>query len=115
MDYLAQRSNLNISAMQVDVTAVSFRQNEADAVVSFRPKGAVGGGMQMRYTLERKGDRWMVKGHGQTQAGQSPHGMGQMPAGGQGMGGPPPPAGENRGGSGLPPGHPMVGNPPGAK
>jgi hypothetical protein len=114
MDYLAQRSNLNLNAMQVDVTGVSLRQDEADAVVSFRPKGAVGGGMQMRYTLERKGDRWMVKGHGQTQAGQSPHGA-QMPGAGHGMGGAPAPADENRGGAGLPPGHPAVANPSGAK
>jgi hypothetical protein len=113
MDYLAQRSNLNLNAMQVDVTAVSFRQDEADAVVAFRPKGAVGGGMQMRYTLERKGDRWVVKGHGQSQAGQAPHG--QMPSGAQGMGGMPAPAGQSQGGTGLPPGHPPVGKPSGAK
>jgi len=100
LDYLSQRSDLNLKSMQVDITSVSFREDEADATVSFRPKGAAGGGMEMRYTLERQGSRWVVKGKGRAGAGQSPHG--QM---GAGM-----PSQE-----GLPPGHPAVGNPPGAK
>ena len=92
IDYLSSKSDLNISQMQVDVTSVSFRQNEADATVSFRPKGgAPGSGMQMRYTLERQGSRWVVKGRGQGQAGASPHG--QMP----------------HSGSEMPPGHPPAG------
>ena len=109
LEYLSQRSDLNLKAMQVDVTSVSFRQDEADATVSFRPKGAAGGGMQMRYTLDRQGDRWVVRGKGHTGAGQSPHGQ-QMP--GQSPHGQTPgstPASE------LPSGHPSVGNPPGAK
>ena len=113
IDYLTQRSDLNLSRIKVDVTAVSFRENEADATVAFRPKDAAQGGMQMRYTLERKGDKWVVKGHGRS-GGQSPHsagpGSGQMPAGGA-MGAP---AGAE-GGAGLklPPGHPpMEGAPP---
>ena len=73
LDYLAQRTDLNMKMMQVDVTSVSFRQDEADATVSFRPKGAAGGGMQMRYTLERQGSRWVVKGKGQPGVGQAPH------------------------------------------
>jgi len=61
--------------MQVDVTSVSFRQNEADATVSFRPKGGgAGAGMQMRYVLERRGNRWVVKS--KSEAGGSPHGAG---------------------------------------
>jgi len=107
MDYLSQRSNLNMKMMQVDVTSVSFRQDEADATVSFRPKGAAGGGMQMRYTLERQGSRWVVQGKGRAGAGQSPHG--QMPGGMPGAAAGTAPA------TGLPPGHPAIGNPPGAK
>ncbi len=93
IDSLSTKSDLNLTQMQVDVTAVSFRQDEADATVSFRPKGSApgGSGMQMRYTLERKGNRWVVKGRGQG------HGAGQM-GGGQ-MGG----------GGQLPPGHPSLG------
>jgi hypothetical protein len=109
IDYLSQRSDLNLSTMQIEVSSVSFRQNEADALISFRPKG--GGseaGMQMRYTLERKGNRWVVKGRGRGGPGQSPHGMGQMPQGQA------PAGGEATGGSGLPPGHPPVGKSSGA-
>jgi hypothetical protein len=109
LDYLSRRSDLNLNSMQVDVTSVSFRQDEADAVVSFRPKGSGGSGMQMRYTLERKGNQWVVKGKGRAQTGQAPHGMGQMPGGAGQMPGAMPQ------GSELPPGHPPVGNPPPTK
>ncbi len=106
VDYLAQRSDLNMKAMQVDVTAVSFREDEADATVSFRPKGSAGGGMMMRYTLERQGSRWVVKGKGHSGVGQAPHG--QMPPGGM-------PGATPGAAPALPPGHPSVGNPSGAK
>jgi hypothetical protein len=104
IDYLSKRTDLSLSVMQVDVTSVSFRQNEADATVSFRPKGAAAGAgaMSMRYTLERQGNRWVVKGRGRNQAGAAPHGMGQPGAGKPAMG---------EGASGLPPGHPPVGGP----
>ncbi len=79
--------------MQVDVSSVSFRQNEADAVVSFRPKGSsdASAGMQMQYTLEKKGDRWVVKG--KRESGMSPHGGGA-------------PDGAMPPGAAMPPGHP---------
>jgi hypothetical protein len=95
LDYLSSRPDLNISSMQVDVTSVAFRQNEADATVSFRPKGGgAESGMQMRYTLENKGSKWVVKGKGGG-AGAS-HGMSPNPAGSQ-----------------MPPGHPpMTGGAP---
>jgi hypothetical protein len=115
IDYLAKRSDLNLSTMQVDVTSVSFRQNEADATVSFRPKGAAGAAtMQMRYTLERQGARWVVKGRARGGAGQPAHGMGSMPPGhGNTMGQPQADTGA-QGGSGLPPGHPPLARPSGA-
>jgi hypothetical protein len=105
MNYLNGRSGLSVSAMQIDVSSVTFRQNEADALVSFRPKGdtSSAAAMQIRYTLERKGDAWVVKGKG---AGADAHsampgaGMGQMPP--AGMGQMPPAAGA------LPPGHPSA-------
>jgi ABC-type Fe3+-citrate transport system substrate-binding protein len=98
IEHLSGRSGLDLKSMQVDVTSVSFRQNEADAVVSFRPKGVAdaSAGMQMQYTLEKKGDRWVVKG--KRESGMSPHG-GTQPA---------PPGGPALGGE-MPPGHPPMG------
>ena len=65
LDYLAKK-NLNVSAMQVDITSVSFRENEADATVSFRgkdtPAGQTAAGMTMSYTLTKQGNAWVVKG-----------------------------------------------------
>jgi len=75
MDYLSGRSDLDLGAIQVDVTSVQFRENEAEAMVAFRPKGGgPGSGMEMRYTLEKKGGRWVVKGKGQAPTGVAPHG-----------------------------------------
>jgi hypothetical protein len=94
IDHLASRAGLDVGQMQIDITSVSFRKDEADATVSIRPKGSTssGGGMQMNYTLERKDNRWVVKSR--REAG-SPHGAGgEAPAGGQ-----------------LPQGHPPVPEP----
>ena len=86
--------------MKIEVSSVSFRGNEADALISFTPKGMESSaGMQMRYTLEKKGNEWVVKGradsggHGGMAPGASPHG---------GMPG--------AGGSSLPPDHPPIGS-----
>ena len=78
LDHLADRG-MNVQAMQVDIVSVTFRQNEADASVSFRTTGAQGGpGMNMNYTLEKKGSAWAVKAR--ADSGGSPHGAaGQMP------------------------------------
>jgi hypothetical protein len=83
--------------MDVSVTAVTFKQNEAEATVAFASKGSGGAaqGMTMRYTLEKQGGRWVVKGR--SDSGQ--HGAGGM-QGMPGMGGAMP--GE------MPPGHPAV-------
>jgi hypothetical protein len=94
IDYLSTKSDLNMSQMQVDVTSVTFRENEAVATIAFRPKGSATGGMEMRYTLERQGSRWVVKGRGESQPGAAPHGQ-QPPGAGS-----------------LPPGHPPAAAPP---
>ena len=89
IDYIASRAN--VGAMEVDVTSVAFKGNEADASVVFRPKGVQSGpGMEMRYTLEQKSGKWVVKDKAET--GASPHGA----AAGQGAGQ-------------LPEGHPSLG------
>ncbi|HOK47819.1 MAG TPA: hypothetical protein PLK67_17875, partial [Bryobacteraceae bacterium] len=94
IDYLSSRTDLNISQMQVDISSVSFRQNEADVVVSFRPRGgSADAGMQMRYTLGLEGNRWVVKGKG-----SGSHAQTSSPE--QGTGGE------------LPPGHPPMGSAP---
>ncbi len=88
LDHLAARSDLDLKAIQVEVTSVSFRDSEADATVSIRPRAAeAGGAFQMRYTLERRWGRWVVKGR--AEAAGSPHG----------------------GAMALPPGHPQLGAP----
>ncbi|MGB9610770.1 MAG: hypothetical protein ACPL7M_07330 [Bryobacteraceae bacterium] len=94
--HLSQNSGLNLASMDIEVTSVTFRDNEADAVVGFKPRG--GGamsGMSMRYTLERKGNEWVVKKKMDSGMG---HGM-MPPSGGE----PKQPEGA------LPPGHPPVG------
>ena len=61
-EHLSKVSGLNMSQMKMEVGSVSFRQNEADAAVSFVPSGMdPAQGMQMVYTLERKGETWVVK------------------------------------------------------
>lgn len=103
VNHLSQNKGLQIASMDVEVTAVTFKDNLAEATVSFKPKGgAAATGMQMRYTLEKKGDAWVVQkkadsgaGHGATM----PGGMGASA-----------PSGEMPTGA-LPPGHPPAGAP----
>jgi len=101
LNHLSQRSglDLDLGAMEVEVTAVTFRADEADASIAFRPRGQTGSAaMQMRYTLERKGNGWVVKGKSESGA---PHGGGS----------------QSSAPSEFPPGHPPVqpGAPTGAK
>jgi len=97
LDYLSSRAGLNVASMDVSVTSVVFRRDEADATVSVSPKGSGGAGaMTMRYLLERKGDRWVYKGH--ANSGQNPHGGGMLTPHGTGAS----PSGA------LPPGHPAI-------
>jgi hypothetical protein len=62
MTYLSKRADL--LAMDVNVTSVSFRQDEATAQVHFQAKGnsSPAAGMNMQYVLERKDGQWVVKG-----------------------------------------------------
>jgi hypothetical protein len=106
IEYLRARTSqtgLNVDMMQVDVTSVSFQKDEAQATLYFRPKAGGGqGGMQIPYTLERKGNKWVVRGR--TENGANPHGAGGMPS----MPLTEPPGGAPPGQ--LPPGHPSVGS-----
>jgi hypothetical protein len=117
IDYLKARTadtGLNVDLMQVDVTSVSFMKDEARATVYFRPKGASNqGGMQMNYTLDRKGNQWVVRGRsggsGSPHPGVNPPGV--NPQGGAATPDLPPghPSGASPAGA-LPPGHPSVGS-----
>ncbi len=99
IDHLSKRPELNISSMQVEVVSVSFREEEAQATVSFRPLGGAGGaGVQMQYHLTRKGRQWVVQGR--TEAGANPHSTAADAPAPSGAGG------------ALPPGHPRVDQPP---
>lgn len=99
---------VDVGSMDINVDSVSFRQNEADAQVSFMPKG--GGRNQaitMTYQMERQGDEWRVKSrnmnaHNQQKPGQA--GQTALPPGHPGMSSMPQP------GTPLPPGHPQVPN-----
>jgi hypothetical protein len=100
--YLSKRSDL--LSMDVSISNVVYRDNEATATVHLQAKGsnAPGSGMDMRYVLERKGNDWVVKGR----AGGEAHGQGMgAPAGAAPSEGP--------GSIGampqtLPPGHPAI-------
>jgi len=78
MQHLAANSGLDIASMDVEVTSVSFSGNEANAAVNFRPKASPDQGMQMNYTMEKKGAQWIVKR--KADSGGGPHGsQGGMP------------------------------------
>ena len=113
------KKGMAINAMEVSVDSVSFREKEATAQVSFRPKGSAPGtpGITMNYALERVGDEWHIKnrnmqGHDQARGGAD---ASQMPPGhptttpGDGQQMPPghPTTGAG-GGQQIPPGHPQV-------
>jgi len=84
-------SKVNVGAMDVEVVSVDFKGNEADALVAFKAKGSsASSGLQMRYTLEQKAGKWVVKE--KAQEGGSPHGS----------------AGAAPGSGGLPAGHPPL-------
>ena len=101
IDYFATRKDVNIGSMKVEVAAVTFKENEADATVAVMPKGGEAAQpVTFHYTLERKGNRWVVKprpggsGHGAMPMGENPHGAA--------------PPGGAQGGGAIPPGHPPV-------
>jgi hypothetical protein len=105
MNYLSKRPDL--LSMDVNVTSVAYRQDEATATVKFQAKGnnSPGASMTMQYVMERKGNEWNVKGR----AGANEHGANGLPqdapAGGS-IGAMPntaPPS------TAMPPGHPSVG------
>ncbi|MGH9584135.1 MAG: hypothetical protein ACRD4O_14500 [Bryobacteraceae bacterium] len=92
---LATHSGIDLNALDVTTTSVSFDKNMAYATVAFHPKGDtnLASNMLMKYTLEARNGRWVV-----VNAEHSP---------GNGMAGQAGTAGEQ-----LPPGHPPIGRMP---
>lgn len=82
MDYLATKG-MTAAAMDINVTAVKFDGDKADATVSFAAKGTGAGQMAIQYHLENKDGKWAVVGRKDA----NQHGGGQMPPGAAGQGG----------------------------
>ena len=73
LDYLNSKqaqTGLDMNAMTIEVTSMSFEKDQARAAVYFKLKSG-DGGMQMQYALDRKGDQWVVRGL--TGIGKGPH------------------------------------------
>ena len=104
IDHLNKGSGLNLSSVDIDVTNVAYQaDNKAVATVFFRPKSSPEQGMTMNYTLETKGNKWVVvkrPGLAGAAGGSNPHG-------GMDTGAADPHASGQPSGS-LPPGHPPV-------
>jgi outer membrane murein-binding lipoprotein Lpp len=101
VDYLASRqgqTGLDMNAMNVEVVNISFQADSARARVAFNLKNG-GGGMEMSYDLDRKGNQWVVRGGRATGKGSAilPPNHPSIEGGGGAPGGQ------------LPPGHPPVG------
>jgi hypothetical protein len=97
IDYLSSRqaqTGLDMSTMDVNVTAMAFERDTARATVEFRVKNS-DAGMQLNYTLDRNGDKWVVQARQDNGQG---HGV-VLPEGG---------ATGSPGSGQLPPGHPAI-------
>lgn len=80
LDHLKGRG-MNLPQMDVTLTSVQFNGKNADATVSFAPKGSnAGQGMSMSYRLEKQENKWVVVGR--QDAGAVPHGGAAAPSGG---------------------------------
>lgn len=99
IEYLSSKVGLDMKALDVDVTKVTFSDNQAHATVSFHQKNdsSIGSGMVMQYTLAPKGSHWVVTGRADSQG----HGF-AAPSNNQTL--PPghPPV------DSMPPGHPPI-------
>lgn len=62
LQHLTSIGTLNMSAMEMDMRSFAVTGNQAHAEVEFRVKnsGPPGGGMQVAYDLEKRGDAWVV-------------------------------------------------------
>lgn len=72
MQHLSTKTGLDMGALDVDVTKVTFENNQAQAMVSFHQKNdsSINGGMVMVYTLAPKDGHWVVVRRGDSQGHQ---------------------------------------------
>lgn len=113
--YLATRSNLNMQGMSIEVGALRFHDDKAEADVVFRARTDSKAMMSMHYTLREKGASWEVIPQSGGHAGATPPALGAGSTGTQGL--PPghPAIGSSPQTNDLPPGHPSTGTaPPGS-
>jgi hypothetical protein len=103
------KTGFDVKAMNVDVTQVSFHDQDAVATVAFLPNGGPPqSAVTFKYNLHRQNDEWVATGlAGSTgaAAGANPHGgaMGGVPGGMDSL----PPSSAPSGN--LPAGHPPIG------
>jgi hypothetical protein len=69
--HLAERTDLNMSAMDREIKQITVNGDKASAQVEFRLKQG-GGSMQVSYALERRDGVWTVQANNPG-GGQSPH------------------------------------------
>lgn len=62
LQHLTSIGTLNMSAMDMDMRSVAVTGHQAHVEVEFRAKnsGPPGGGMQVAYDLEKRGNAWVV-------------------------------------------------------
>jgi len=116
LQHLTSIGTLNMSAMDMDMRSVAVTGNQAHAEVEFRAKnsGPPGGGMQVAYDLEKRGNAWVVL-KSQPLGGMQHPTTNQNPSANQPVHSMPNfnellnPSGTPAQGS-LPPGHPPVGS-----
>ena len=97
INHLAALNMLNLNNMDVNVTQATVNGNQAQAQVEIRAKGGdpSANAMQIGYSLEKRGEEWVVLKSTGMGAGMQHPGPGEVP-----------PAGTAPGA--MPPGHPNV-------
>ena len=87
LNRLQTHSGLDLKALDVATTSVSFDRNMAYATVAFHPKGdsSLNGGMVMKYTLENRNGKWVVvrvgDSHARSVSGALQSGASELPPG----------------------------------
>jgi len=79
--HLERNSNLALNAFTTEVSDVKFEGGNAEAVVKFESKQAPHMSVQVRYTLRREGDHWVVQSS--SGMGGSPHSGGTLQSQGE--------------------------------
>jgi hypothetical protein len=74
--HLERNSSLALNAFTTEISDVKFQGDSAEAVVKFKSKQAPQMSVQVRYTLSKEGDHWVVQSS--SAMGGNPHGS-RMP------------------------------------